>query len=48
MAAAMKKKVLVISPTLATIGVNKKVLERRKYGMSDPSGFESEREAFNL
>ena len=28
----MKKKALLISPRLATIGIDKKVLERRKYG----------------
>ena len=35
---------LVFFPTLATVGVDKKVPERRKYGMSHPSGFESEKE----
>ena len=40
---AGKKKALVFSPTLATFGVDK-VPERRKYGMSDPSGLESEKE----
>ena len=34
----------MFSPTLATVGVNKKVPERHKYGMSHPSGFESEKE----
>ena len=40
---AGKKKALVFSSTLATFGVDK-VPERRKYGMSDPSGLESEKE----
>ena len=35
---------LVFSPTLATVGVHKKVPERRKYGMSHLSSFESEKE----
>ena len=39
---------LVISPTLATVGVDKKVLERRKYGMSDPSGLRVKKRTFNL
>ena len=34
----------MFSPTLANIGVDKKVPERRKYGMSHPNGFESEKE----
>ena len=35
---------LVLSLTLATFSVEKKVSERRKYGMSDQSVFESEKE----
>ena len=34
----------MFSPTLATVGADKKVPEKRKYGMSHPSGFESEKE----
>ena len=44
MAAAAGKKALVLSLTLATFSVEKKVSERRKYGMSDRSVFESEKE----
>ena len=33
-------------PTLATVGVDKKVPEICKYGMSHPSGFESENRDF--
>ena len=44
MAAAARKKALVLSLTLATFSVEKKVSERRKYGMSDQSVFESEKE----
>ena len=44
MAAAARKKALVLSLTLATVSVEKKVSERRKYGMSDRSIFESEKE----
>ena len=44
MAAAARKKALVLSLTLATFSVDKKVQERRKYGMSDQSVFESEKE----
>ena len=45
MAAAAEKKVLVFSPTLATVGINKVVPERCKYGMTDQSVLESEKEA---
>ena len=44
MAAAAGMKALVLSFTLATFGVEKKVSERRKYGMCDWSVFESEKE----
>ena len=44
MAAAAGKKALVLSLTLATFSVEKKVSEKRKYGMSDRSVFESEKE----
>ena len=44
MAAAARKKALVLSLTLATFSVEKKVSERRKCGMSDRSVFESEKE----
>ena len=44
MAAAARKKALVLCLTLATFSVDKKVQERRKYGMSDQSVFESEKE----
>ena len=44
MAAAARKKALVLSLTLATVSVEKKVSERYKYGMSDWSSFESEKE----
>ena len=44
MAAATKKKALVFSPILATVGVDKKVPERRKYGISDWNGFEEEKD----
>ena len=44
MAAAARKKALVLSLTLATVSVEKKVSERYKYGMSDRSSFESEKE----
>ena len=44
LALAGKKKALVFSPTLATTDVEKKVPERHRYGMSDPSGFQSEKE----
>ena len=44
MAAAVRRKTLVLSLTLATFSVDKKVQERRKYGMSDRSVFESEKE----
>ena len=43
MTAAVRKKALVLSLTLATFSVEKKVLERRKYGMSDRSVFDSEK-----
>ena len=43
MAAAARKKALVLSLTLATFSVEKKMSERRKYGMSDRSVFESEK-----
>ena len=43
MAAAAGKKAPVLSLTLATFSV-KKVPERRKYGMSDRSVIESEKE----
>ena len=33
----------MFSPTLATVGVDNKVSERCKYGMSHPSGFESKK-----
>ena len=41
---AGKKKALVFSPTLATVGVDKKVPERCKYVTSHPGGFEREKE----
>ena len=44
MAAAARKKALMLSLTLATFCVKKKVPERHKYGMSDWSVFESEKE----
>ena len=44
MAAAARKKALMLSLTLATFSVDKKVPERHKYGMSDRSIFESEKE----
>ena len=44
MAVAVKKKALVLSPAFATIKVDKKVPERHKYGISDQSVFEHERE----
>ena len=44
MAAAARKKALVLFLTLATFTVEKKVSERRKYGMSYRSAFESEKE----
>ena len=44
MAVAVKKKALVLSPAFATINVDKKVPERHKYGISDQSVFEHERE----
>ena len=44
MAVAAGKKALVLSLTLATFSVEKKVSERRKCGMSDRSVFESEKE----
>ena len=44
MVAAVRKKALVLSLTLPTVNVEKKVSERRKYGMSDRSVFESEKE----
>ena len=44
MAVAAGKKALVLSLTLATFSVKKKVSERHKCGMSDRSVFESEKE----
>ena len=44
MAAAARKKALMLSLTLATFSVKKKVPERHKYGMSDWSVFESKKE----
>ena len=44
MAAAARKKALVLSLTLATFSVDKKVEEKYKYRMSDRSVFESEKE----
>ena len=44
MAVAAGKKALVLSLTLATFSVEKKVSERRKCVMSDRSVFESEKE----
>lgn len=41
---AVKKKALMLSPAFATINVVKKVPERHKYGISDQSIFEHERE----
>ena len=48
MAAAARKKALVLSLTLATFSVDKKVQGRRKYGLSDQSVFESEKEEDNF
>ena len=44
MAAAARKKALVISLTLATFSVDKKAPERHKYRMSDWSVFGSEKD----
>ena len=44
MAEAVRKKPLVLSLTLATFSVEKKVPERRKYGMSDQSVVASKKE----
>ena len=44
MAAAARKKTLMLSLTLATSRVDKKMPERRKYGMSDRSVFESKKD----
>ena len=44
MAAAVRKKALVISLTLATSHVDKKVPERHEYWMSHWSIFESEKD----
>ena len=47
MAATVRKKALVISLTLATSRVDKKMPERHKYGMSDRSVFESKKDKDN-
>ena len=44
MGATAKKKALVLSPILTTVGVDKKVPEIHKYGSSDRSVFGSEKE----
>ena len=44
MVEAARNKALVLSFTLATFSVDKKAPERRKYGRSDWSIFESEKE----
>ena len=44
MAAAARKKALLLSLALATFSFDKKVPEKRKYGISDRSVFESEKE----
>ena len=44
MAAAARKNALMLSLTLATFSVDKKVPERHKYGMCDRNVFESEKE----
>ena len=50
MAAAARKKALVLSLTLGTFSVDKKVSERRNYGMSDRSVLRARkrRTIFNL